>query len=205
MEVYDSDGELCFDAQDKPIYGHFYPCFVSYDYRAQIIGCHGTGKTTFLIGFIKFLERQDHIVNHFTLNDRQRFLTRGFWEYHNYLMSQSKYGELKKPPIAVIDGYEQLSLDQKMWLRMACRKGRCGLLISTHSPAWRIPVLLHTKPTYKTLQHVIKHLFSEIPDIEPPDESLCRSLFEQHHGNIRNVLFDLYDHYEQGAGMRGQG
>jgi len=182
-----------------PFFEEYYPRFHIFNYQSQIIGEHGTGKTTFLIEFAHYLEYQKHIVNHFTLHDGQRSLPREFWEQQNILVAQFLHGAMEKPPIAVVDGYEQLSLTQKVRLRRTCRKGRSGLLITTHSAAWRLSVLLRTETTGATLQYIIGHLFRNLSDIEPPDSVLCRSLFDRHQGNLRNVLFDLYDHYEENA------
>jgi len=181
----------------EPSFDLFCTSFKNFDFRSQILGGHGTGKTTFLIEFVQFLERQGYIVNHFTLHDGQRTLTNEFLERHISLVSQYKIEMVKKPPIAVIDGYEQLSLAQKIRLRLSCRKGKSGLLITTHSPAWRLPVLLRTETTLDTLQHIIGYVFRSLPHIEPPDKALCQSLFHQHQGNLRSVLFDLYDLYEE--------
>ena len=176
-----------------------YTNFRNFNYQSQIIGGHGTGKTTFMFEFVRVLLRQDYIVHHFSLHDRQRFLTDLFWERQISLNYQFKTGAIEKVPIAVIDGYEQLSLEHKIRLRRACRKGRSGLLITTHTPAWRLPVLLRTETTDATLQYVIRYLFRDLPDTTPPTRAMCRSLFDRHQGNLRNVLFDLYDHYEDNA------
>ena len=173
-----------------------YRFFRNFDYRSQITGKHGTGKTTFLYEFVQYLERQGHKAYHFALHDRQRLLPPVFWERHIILVTQFKIGAIESIPISVIDGYEQLSLGQKIRLRHSCRKGTSGLLITTHHPAWRMPVLLRTKPTLETLQSVIAYLFRDVHDLEPPDLPLCRTLFDKHQGNLRNVWFDLYDLYE---------
>jgi hypothetical protein len=189
----------------EPSWELFYTNFKKLDYRSQIVGGHGTGKTTFLIEFVRYLENyQKHLVYHVTLHDRQRFLTDEFWKRHVRLVAQCKSEAQEKLPIHSIDGYEQLSLAQKMRLRWACRKGQCGLLITTHTPAWRLPVLLRTETTEDTLQYIIGHLFRDLPDIAPPDKVLCRSLLDRHHGNLRTVLFDLSDHYEESAECKVQ-
>jgi len=185
----DNGTELSFDL--------LYANFRNFDYQSQIIGGHGTGKTTFLLEFMRILMQQGCIVHHFCLHDRQRFLTDIFWERQISLNDQFKTGVIGKVPITVIDGYEQLSLVEKIRLRRTCRKGRSGLLITTHYPAWRLPVLLRTETTDATLQYIIGHLFRELPDVKPPGNALCQSLFNRHQGNLRNVLFALYDHYEE--------
>ena len=192
------------DISTEPLSDIFYIHFINFAYQSQIIGGHGTGKTSFLFEFVCYLESRKHIVNHFTLHDGQRSLPREFWERQKTLVAQFLDGAMKEPPIAVVDGYEQLSLAQKIRLRRTCRKGQSGLLITTHTTAWRLPVLLRTETTDATLQYIIGHLFRNLPDIEPPDKALCRSLFDRHQGNLRNVLFDLYDHYEESSEFRVQ-
>lgn len=173
-----------------------YNAFLSYACHAQIIGGHGTGKSTFLAGFVSLLRKNGHEINRITLHDNQRRLPGEFRERQLKIIENFKTGRMTKAPIAVIDGYEQLSWFQKSGLRRFVEKNRCGLLVTVHDRMRHFPVLFQTKPEFEILQQIIEFLFREQIEIDPPDPALCRALFERHRGNIRNVLFDLYDLYE---------
>ena len=180
-------------------FDHLYNDFVQFDYRAQIIGEHGTGKTTFLAHFIAHLNKNGHPVGQIALHDGQRKLPREFWKQQKSMAAHFKRGAPKKTPVAIIDGYEQLSLLQKSWLRWFAFNNKLGLLVTTHTKKRHFPVLFQTETNFDILLLIVEHLFREQHDLTPPDRILCLSLFERHRGNLRSVLFELYDHYEMNA------
>ena len=143
----------------------------------------------------RHLLQQGHELNHISLHDKQRRLPSEFWQRQKELANRFKSGQAAKRPIAVIDGYEQLSLLQKIKVRTGIRPGNAGLLITAHKQVRQIRVLFQTHCSPATLAHVIEHLFEDW-SCEPPSMVLCRELFDRHQGNIRNILFDLYDIYE---------
>ena len=162
------------------------------EYRSQILGAHGTGKSTFLAGFVPILEDHGHRVHWVSLHDRQRRLPQEFWQRQQELAGSFA----EKPPIVIVDGYEQLSWMETWKLSRWVRKTGSGLLITSHGRIRHFPVLFRTKADPDVLRCVIELLFRDQSGVEPPDWPLCLSLFECHQGNLRNVMFDLYDHYE---------
>ena len=186
-------------AGNESEFGHLYDHFVQFDYWAQIVGGHGTGKTTFLAHFIALLNKNGHPVGQIALHDGQRKLPQEFWEQQKSMAADFKRSASKKPSITIIDGYEQLSLLQKSWLQWFAFNNKLGLLVTTHTKKRHFPVLFQTKTNFDILLLIVEHLFREQNDLTPPDRVLCLSLFERHRGNLRDVLFELYDHYEASA------
>lgn len=183
-------------AQNSIFLNHLYEKFVQYHYRAQIIGDHGTGKTSLIFDFCAILVQKGCKINRVSLHDRQRRLPAEFWWQQKRLAENIENGNSSHCSVAVIDGYEQLSFLEKMKVRSIFRQGKAGLLITAHKPAFQIPLLFQTQGTWETLTVILERLFRDQEGIKPPSHDLCRELLDRHQGNIRNVLFDLYDFYE---------
>lgn len=164
--------------------------FTQTGHFAQIVGPHGTGKSTFLNEFLSRFQEQSKRIHAVTLRDKQRCLPQEFRE---------SLAHPDHDTIAVVDGYEQLGVPDRFFLRFFHFRRRCGLLLTSHRRIPGIPVLLKTKPDFRTLLEVVDFLLRDIktasPRFEVSQEEL-RNLFQQHKGNLRMVLLSLYDRYE---------
>ncbi|MDO4586216.1 MAG: ATP-binding protein [Planctomycetia bacterium] len=196
-------------------------------YRAQIVGDHGTGKSTLLHYLADSLSARGHQVFSFSLHDSQRNLPQEFWSRLNkvlgtlpsdesnhffksetvqisneqirYSSSNMNHSDKTSPKtfsqkIVFLDGFEQLSYFSRYLFRSFCRKHRLGFLLSTHSSAVAVPVLFRTHSSFETVRKIIDFLLDDSDFFL--FESEIRALMKQSGNNIRQVLFDLYDEYE---------
>lgn len=149
-------------------------------WRAQIVGPHGTGKSTLLAALRGELERIGKPAVQGVLRDGQRRLPH----------------ELAHSPestLTIVDGFEQLGL----WWRWRLLHGplwrKRGLLVTTHAPVG-LPTLFRTEPTVELAQRVVERL------LPPGDATIAAddvaSQFHRHGGDVREALFGLYDLYE---------
>ena len=145
----------------------------------QIIGPHGTGKSTFLEALSQQLNGP---VFKTVLRDRQRRLPPDFVEYHN------------KNCIVIIDGYEQLSACSRVWLWWKRRQFGFGLLITAHRPIFGWPVLYETAPNRETYKRIVQILLKNEAEM---DSQMLDSLFTKHQGNLREIFLELYDQWEE--------
>ncbi len=94
--------------------------------------------------------------------------------------------------VLVVDGYEQLSGWNRLRTRHYCRRRRCGLIVTAHAPVG-LPDLFRTSPTFQTVQELVGRLLQGRPTAWSAQE--LRDRFERHQGNVRELLFELYDLY----------
>jgi hypothetical protein len=100
--------------------------------------------------------------------------------------------------VIVIDGYEQLSLWRRLRLNRRCRRQRRGLLVTAHRPLLGLPLLYRTSTTPETAWRVVHYLLREEPSLLAPAEVAAR--LARHGGDVRELLFELYDWYEARRG-----
>lgn len=98
-----------------------------------------------------------------------------------------------QPAIVIVDGYEQLNWLAIRRLRRKCLRLRWGLLVSAHRDIG-LPTMHRTASTLELAVSLVGQLTGEQP---PIDRDVIRRAFVNHNGNLRDVFFELYDHYEQ--------
>jgi hypothetical protein len=107
----------------------------------------------------------------------------------------------------VVEGYEQLGWLQRTWWKWQCRRRGAGLLVTGHEDLG-FPPLWRTETSAELTRRVVARLLDQADASWLRTEQLDR-LFASHQGNVREVLFALYDLYEQqhhhGAPPRADG
>ncbi len=100
----------------------------------------------------------------------------------------------------VVDGYEQLGWLSRWRLKRHCRRHACGLLATTHVDVG-LPTIFVTEPTPELAQQLVVQLLelhgnADLCRNEPYTAAHIAGLLSKHNGNLREVLFELYDLYE---------
>jgi hypothetical protein len=149
----------------------------------QIVGPHGSGKSALLATLIPTLQFAGWHVDLIELHDGQRKLPPPLPDLP----------EAEPPRLLVIDGYEQLGCGARNTIQRRCRKIGWGLLITAHA-AVNLPELYHLEPSSALARRIVEQLTAS-RDRTIPDE-LIERLYAEHGGDLREVLFSLYDHYE---------
>lgn len=166
--------------------------------RGQIVGPHGNGKSTLLAALLPCLTDLGYPVHAIALHDGQRqlpadFLQEAFLQATS-LQASFLRAEGEQRTIIVIDGYEQLSWLQRWRLKRLCNRNDSGLLVVTHNDVG-LPTLCTPKVTPTLTKRIIDGILTDRE--YSVDEQEVADLLAQHGGNLRDVLFDLYDRYEQ--------
>ncbi len=155
-------------------------------FTGQIVGPHGSGKSTLLW----------HLRQHLACSRGAQCLAikrpgrRGATCWKLRLPHPSGRG---RKSLWLVDGWEQLPEGWKLRLRLGRWYGH-GLVLTTHTPTG-LPTLAKTQATAALLEHLLAHLDKQAQRLLRPGETLP-GLLQRHGGNLREVLFDLYDRYE---------
>ena len=150
----------------------------------QVFGPHGIGKSTLLTTLVDELSCRGYRIQLHPLRSAQC----------------PRWLELPASPtanrrtIVIVDGYEQLRPWSAWWLRTQCRRRSAGLLVTTHRPC-SLPVLACLAPNLEVVQRLVAKLSQHTPTSVTP--SVVKASYTAHRGNVREILFDLYDRHEQ--------
>jgi len=146
--------------------------------RGALVGPHGNGKTTLLLEL------------------GQRLAARGIaTRYVRVGAHDHAERRLRADPnvVFLVDGTEALSVWARWKLRAQLRRAR-GLVLTLHRPG-RIPTLHRCASSTSTLEHLLQQLVPE--DLEALRPRIS-AIYSRHHGDVRAMLFALYDEYGGG-------
>lgn len=150
----------------------------------QIIGRHGSGKSTLLRSLIPAIEHMGRRVELFTLNNQQR----------RFPFTQSNRSQWDAKSLIVVDGFEQLNWWNRTKLKARCWQSQAGLLVTAHQCV-RLPTLLTTDVSLQMAMSIVSRLSNE-SEVSISDDDVAVS-YHRCAGNMRDVLFELYDLYER--------
>lgn len=153
-------------------------------WRGQVVGPHGAGKTTLLHALRPSLRQAGRKLAWVTLRGGQRRLPQELLAGWNVWDSQV---------LVIVDGYEQLARLSRWRLGRQCRRTGAGLLVTSHTDAG-LPLLYQVQPSLPMVQQLVAQLLADQPGVLTRDE--VAEAFEAWQGNVRELLFALYDLYE---------
>jgi len=152
--------------------------------RSQIIGPHGSGKSTLLSQLIAVLARRGLQAWLVSLHDGQRRMPSGWVAVAEHAGAW----------LVIVDGYEQLNACSRLALRFSCRRRGWQLLVTAHQDVG-LPTLFHTSTDLATARSIVAQLLTASD--QKIDERCIADSFAAAQGNVREMLFELYDRYEQ--------
>ena len=150
----------------------------------QIIGPHGSGKSTLLASLLPEVEKCGRRIVHLELQDGVR----------NLPLSDEDFASMDEKTQLAIDGYEQLSYWVRRKIRRKSEKQKFGVIVLGHEPL-EYPDLYQTSRELSTAKLIVSRLL-ENTIVRIPD-SVVEEHFRQNNGNLREMLFSLYDVYEE--------
>jgi hypothetical protein len=160
------------------------------DWWGQIVGPHGSGKSTLISTLEPALEQHGRDVIHLRMHENERQLPAKLFSSNVWRPATQ----------LVVDGYEQLSRVNRWRIKRHCRRQNCGLLVTTHVDVG-LPTIYTTEPTVQIAEQLVAQLLelhgnSELVGEGPYASERIRPLLDKHRGNLRELLFELYDLYE---------
>lgn len=157
--------------------------FVAQGWQGQIVGPHGTGKSTLLAALVPCIERGGRKTLRFALHDGERRLP----------ITREQRLALSADDVLVIDGFEQLSAFNRWRIARFCRRRGVGLLATAHADVG-LPELYRTETNRELARQIVAALGASHESISPAEVDAA---FSAHRGDLRETLFALYDLYEQ--------
>ena len=150
------------------------------DWRAQILGPHGSGKSTLLRNLTQRLQSQFEVT---------------FWQPRDLqdIDTLPRHVLTSRSALFAIDGLEQLPSKAQARLLVWAQTYEVGLLVTPHQPV-KLPVLHQTQPNHAVFQQIVQRLLGDARSIFTQQE--VTQTFDQHRGNFREALFELYDKFE---------
>ncbi|REK49102.1 MAG: hypothetical protein DWQ46_00935 [Planctomycetota bacterium] len=172
--------------------------------RGQIVGPHGSGKSTLLAALVPRLAERGQEVRAIALHDGQRRLPADFLKPVGEFAT---VGGLEPDGgathvLLVVDGYEQLAWRARWRLGRCCRRRGWGLLITAHRDMG-LPAIWQTEVSLPLARRLVDRLLAHRSF--GVDDAELAHLLTLHRGNMRSVLFDLYDRYERLRGYNQGG
>lgn len=152
-------------------------------WQGEIVGPHGSGKSALLAALIPEIRRAGKTPLLVELHDGQRRLPINLSEL-------AVDTEFALNTVLIVDGYEQLGFWARFRLASFRRRGGIGLLVTAHRSVGFCE-LYSTRPTVELALKIIARLAADVPHAD------IQRAFDRRGGNIREMLFDLYDLFEQ--------
>lgn len=156
-------------------------------WRGQIVGEHGSGKSTLVATLVPLMEAAGRQVVMLKIGPGERRLP---------AMEQSSLTPVTQ---LIIDGYEQLSWWSRIWIQWLVWRCGAGLLVTAHAYVG-LPMLYATKSSEDVAAAVVNTLTTtEGSPISPSEVS---DVYRAAGGNVRETLFRLFDVYQQRGALK---
>lgn len=146
----------------------------------QIVGPHGSGKSTLVECLKRRFEERGLPIRQTVLNNEKRRLPPEFTPRH-----------ADSPTVFFLDGYEQLGVFDRFRFWAMPWKNTGGLILTSHRPIARIPVLYRTSTDFALFEELVGEILAETSFSF--DRSDLADVFSRSQGNIRGAFFELYD------------
>jgi hypothetical protein len=153
-----------------------------HSWQGEIVGPHGAGKSTLLASLIEPLTTAGRTVLQVTLHQGEAALPQALDDWHPWNSATQ----------VIVDGYEQLSWWSRSKLALRIGDRQAGLLVTSHAPTG-LPTLLRVDPCLESAEQVVRRL---VPDEAVISRDNIEQAFRACDGNIREMLFQLYDLYQ---------
>lgn len=157
--------------------------FADHDFVGQILGPHGSGKSTLVASLLPLIKRQHHPTTIHQNDDKKQI----------FRSMMNSINDLNSNDLLVIDGFEQLSSSQRSRLIKACRQQKAGLLVTAHEPV-NLPTLFEMPIDLEVFRAVVAELQKD--STIQISQAAVDQAYEEFQPNLREALFRLYDVFE---------
>lgn len=190
--------DFIFGSVDQP--RELVATFLRNGLRGQIIGPHGSGKSSFLLALRPYLAEIAEL--HWTQvppRSPRDWLRISSWLGRELVWPQERRRQPvpdvrdSKPLVWVIDGFDSLSWFTQRSIQRYCRRHEIGLFVTAHRDLG-LPTLYRPTMDMAGFRALATNL---LPSSATLADAEIRAAFQKHSPNIREALFELYDSFER--------
>lgn len=157
-------------------------------WHGAILGPHGSGKSTLLAALAERMTARGRKVLLITLTAGESTLP----------VTEEEAAKWSSDTQVIVDGYEQLSWWSSSWLQRTCSQQGAGLLVTAHADIG-MSVVHSTQVDAELACRIAAQLQANGVALVTDDD--VRREFAECEGNLRELLFSLYDIYEERSRM----
>ncbi len=154
------------------------------EWRGEIVGPHGSGKSTLLQTLLPLVKAEGKDARCYTATAQSRALP----------IDPDSSNAWSESTLVVVEGFELLSRGNSRKIETWCNERKAGLLITCHA-SQRLPLLYKTDVTLELAKLVVAQVLPE--GCELISQADIEQSFSKHGQCLRELLFGLYDLYEQ--------
>ncbi|GIW92314.1 MAG: hypothetical protein KatS3mg110_0355 [Pirellulaceae bacterium] len=156
-------------------------------WRGQVIGPHGSGKTSLLLD-LRENWRSHRVTYWYTIAPEER--TQAIRWPHEAASWHDR-------AVVVVDGFDRLAALRKIWLQVTTFRRKTGFIVTTHRRQLGLPVLVRLQPTFEQFVAVVEALLARSGKSLFWDRAVLLERWQNSGENMREALFSLYDAYEE--------
>ena len=156
-----------------------YQNWKDHHFRGQLVGRHGSGKTTLGLFLLDKAREDGYETLHLFANDTTARSVAADWKRQIHRASENT--------CVLMDGLHVFLPWQRRRLIVSAKR----ILLTAHRPFWTIPQLVSLQMTPTLLRSLVRELAGET-GLELLSDN-AEEWLKRYHGNTREVLFRLYD------------
>jgi len=171
-------------------------------WMGQIVGPHGSGKSTLIESLLEPLERAGRQIVRYRLSSKYRqtigdgtSLVTAVAKPVQKFAVPSGGPDWDRNTQVIVDGWEQLFWWQRWAIYARCCQRKAGLLVTAHRRTWALPLVYRTNVDLRSASEIVRRLAGNTTSAGFSDRDLLECL-TSYRGNMRECLFRLYDLWE---------
>ena len=199
-------GSLPYLFKDPDHIGHILNKLEKNQFLGQIVGPHGSGKTTLARHLSGLFDDQFKVARFLTIRtptkpfqnlemvEQTEGGVREIDELTNQMFIEQVSSINPLRTIYFVDGWGQVESYHRRIFVENCKNNRFGLVVTVHRKRSQLPVICEVQSDFEIFTRIVRHL--QRNSIIELNGGLVREAYVAAAGNFREAFMQLYDDYE---------